>query len=237
MRDVSTHFSWAHEKYLESILETNKLWYENINRILNPLLKGVMLDIGNGGVLTYDAGLLREVLAVDVSFKDISKLKKRANLKYIRDDARTLCLIKPNSVDIALFQLVLHHITGRTRKETFDNVRASLRAAMRVLRPGGRIIIVETAVPAAVEVIEAGSYFLSELLLKILNLPMVYLFSRKTINRFLKELPLSGIYSAKISYGARLDILNGLLPGRCILPSWLSIHRCWLFTGEKKWQT
>lgn len=233
MTDVGTHFEAQYADYVNSIKKTNKEWYRNINRELNRFLSGTVLDIGNGGVFTYDISRPGRIIAADIAFKDIGKLPKHDKVLYLCDDARSLRSVRDNTADAVLIQFVLHHIAGISANETLKDVRQVIRTSRRVLKPGGFLIIIETCAPRFAEVSERMLYPITSRLLRFLRKPMIFLLSRKTLLRLLRDSGFSEVHHKKISFGKRFDVLNGLKPGLVVIPGWMSPHRCYMLVGKK----
>lgn len=233
MRDVGGHFDSQYQEYLDSIFRTNRVWYRNINRRLRGYLRGTVLDVGNGGVFTYDTRLPDRIIAVDVAFRDKSKLRKWPNVTYVCDDARHLRSVPDSSVDTVIFQFVLHHVVGVSSKQTMRNLEMVMASARRVLRKGGRVVVVETFVPGFAEAIERFLYPLTSAFLRLLDRPMILLISRKTCRRLVLGAGFREVREFRVSYGKKIDILNGLKPGILVVPAWLAPHRCYLLAGRK----
>ena len=104
MVDVGKHFSEQHEEYVSSVAGAQKTLYMNINKELTPFLEGDILDVGNGGVFAYDIIKPKRITAVDLAFRDVSKLEKFPNVSYECDDARSLESIPPRSFDTVIYQ-------------------------------------------------------------------------------------------------------------------------------------
>ncbi len=233
MDNVGLHFNKQHNKYIKSVFETNREFYDNINKRINPYLKGVLADIGNGGIFTYDTKKLKKIYAIDVSFKNNNLLRKYDNVQYILEDARKIKSIEPESCDIVLFQLVLHHITCKSAKETRMNTQKALEQAMKLLKKNGKLIVVETTVARPVELVEEFLYFFDSALLKLFKKPMVFFFSKKTMSRLIKNVGFKNIQVSRISFGKKMDLMNGIMPGVFIGPTWLAYNRCNAFIATK----
>jgi ArsR family transcriptional regulator len=95
------------------------------------------LGCGTGQVSALVAPFVKQVVAVDGSAEMLSaarsRLRKHKNVE-IRKGALEELPIEDDSLDVAAFTLVLHHLP--------DPV-AALTEARRVLRPGGRLLIVD----------------------------------------------------------------------------------------------
>ncbi len=122
--------------------------YRNIRSVIDREIGGVgrLLDIGNGGVFDYDVHRAAEVVGVDLFLDEAIQPDLPPHVTLRRGDA--LQLPEPDaSYDGVLLALVFHHLTGATPEDLVANVGKALDEARRVLRPGGRLIIVESCVP------------------------------------------------------------------------------------------
>ncbi len=122
--------------------------YVAMRASVDEALRGVnrLLDIGNGGVFDYDVGIVSSIVALDLFLDQIDISSYPAHIGFKAGSA--LDIPEPDeSFDGVLIAMLLHHLVGRTARESLDNVRCAVREAFRVLRPGGRLIILESCVP------------------------------------------------------------------------------------------
>jgi SAM-dependent methyltransferase len=134
--------------------------YQRIRSALTAELggMGVVLDVGNGGVFDYDTSVVKAVTGLDLFLDDLPKdMKFPANVTMERGDA--LAIPKADaSYDGVVMVMLLHHLTGKSVRQCKANLERAVREAHRVLRPGGRLVIVESCVPRWFHRIECALY-------------------------------------------------------------------------------
>lgn len=123
--------------------------YAAIRERVNESLRGVgrLLDIGNGGVFDYDVSLAAEVTALDLFLHQIDRTTAPRHIRFVTGSALSLP-IPDSTFDAVVVCMLLHHLVGRTVEESLQNVELALREAVRVVRPGGRLVLIESCVPA-----------------------------------------------------------------------------------------
>jgi SAM-dependent methyltransferase len=122
--------------------------YRNIHDRLSTALAGTgeLLDVGNGGVFNYDPAVARRVVAVDLFADQLDPARYPGHVEFVAGSA--LDLPFPGaSFDGVVMAMLLHHLVGRTVADTEANLRRAVAEAVRVLRPGGRVVVVESCVP------------------------------------------------------------------------------------------
>lgn len=149
----------------------------------NEAIRGIrrLLDIGNGGVFDYDVSLVSDLLALDLSLDHIDTSSYPSHIRFKTGSA--LSIPEPDaSFDGVLMVMLAHHLIGKTVSESIENVRTAVREAMRVLRPGGKLILVESCVPAWFYAFEKMVFPLaSRIIQKILPHPATLQYPAKLI--------------------------------------------------------
>lgn len=128
----------------ERLLEPGQSWFL-WGRALGQLLPALdVADFGCGsGVLSLEiARWARSVAAIDASAGALAKARERAEaagdaiarrIRFVRDDLHALSL-KARSLDLVVISQSLHHV---------EHPEKVLKEAARVLRAGGRLVLVE----------------------------------------------------------------------------------------------
>lgn len=222
--DIGAHFVKQSERYQQVVDGANKELYENIRAELDRNLNGVILDIGNGGVFGYDVDKLERVIAVDLAFDE--NMQDSEKIKYIRDDARVLKTIESNSCDCVVMQFLVHHIVDENIKLTNDSILASLKEAHRVLKPKGKLIIIEEIVLFFIEYVEDVLYKMNFRLLILINKPMIKFYSEKGLRSRLRSAGFALVTIKKIDQGKWVDPFGGLFPGVVKIPAFLYPAKC-----------
>lgn len=140
-------FGRHRDEYDKNIQELDT--YKAIRGSINEAIQGIdrLLDIGNGGVFDYETSIVGSIVALDLFLNDLPASFTCPPNVILRTGS-ALAIPEPDeSFDGVLIAMLIHHLIGRTVKESIDNIHRVVREAFRVLRPGGRLIIVESCVP------------------------------------------------------------------------------------------
>lgn len=123
--------------------------YKNIRAAINVELRGMgrLLDVGNGGTFDYDITLVRELVAVDLFLEELPNGTLPPGVEAKNGSALELPF-PDASFDGVLMVMVIHHLIGRSVGESLMNAKQAVQEAFRVLTPGGKVIIVESCIPA-----------------------------------------------------------------------------------------
>lgn len=122
--------------------------YMIMRTYINHAIQGIdkLLDIGNGGVFDYDTTLVNHIMGLDLFLDKLSPTKYPSNVSLKQGSA--LAIPENNSIfDGVLMVMLIHHLTGDSVKSCIKNVEIAINEAYRVLKPGGKMIIVESCVP------------------------------------------------------------------------------------------
>lgn len=225
--DANRRWFADNASYAEGIarLET----YRTIRAAIDEQVTGVgrLLDIGNGGVFDYDTSRAREIVAVDLFLDDAPPESAPPNVTFRRGDA--LALDEPDgSYDAVLVALVLHHLVGEHPGDLVPNLRRAIAEAHRVLRPGGRLIVVESCVPAWFHAVERVMFRPLTLLAgtRLLSHPATMQLPARDIGALMAE------RFAPVQ-GRELPVGRWILQFGRRWPSALTPARPWLLTGSR----
>lgn len=109
-----------------------------------------LLDIGNGGLFDYDTTRVGEILALDLFFDQLppETLKAEFPPNVRTKTGSALAIPEPDaSFDGVLMVMLIHHLVGLNVADCKAAARRAIDEAYRVLKPGGRFILVESCVP------------------------------------------------------------------------------------------
>jgi len=163
--------------------------YRNIREFTNEALLGIdrLLDIGNGGTFDYDVGLVRELVALDLFLEELPDGAFPSNVRPRNGSA--LAVPEPaESFDGVILSMLIHHLVGKNIEESIANVRVAIAEAFRVLKPGGKLIIIESCIPAWFYTFEKALFPLaSKVIEHLLDHPLTLQYPPAMILNILKK--------------------------------------------------
>ena len=187
------------EYFLEHLREYEGLvsqidTYATIRRFISGRIAGLdnLLDVGNGGVFDYDTTRVGRITAIDLFLGDLPPefinryFPKNVSLRA----GSALALPEPDGkFDCVLMAMLLHHLTGSNWRECLTNVERALAEGWRVLKPGGRLLIVESCIPQWFFTIEKPAFWVvSRLLKNVFSHPITFQFPVRMIADTLRRI-------------------------------------------------
>jgi ubiquinone/menaquinone biosynthesis C-methylase UbiE len=167
--------------------------YKTLHNFISKEVEGVseLLDVGNGGVFAYDTSPVGSITAIDLFLEDlppeIIKTYFPENARALRGSALALPA-NDNTFDMVLMVMLLHHLTGPDWQSSWRNTCQALQEAWRVLKPGGRLLVVESCVPGWFFRLEKPAlWILSRLTRTIFSHPITLQFPAAMIARELRK--------------------------------------------------
>lgn len=216
----SNHYFASHaESYAERITSIQPEFYQNAGRLLNAYLPdgGRVLDIGNGGVINYDYSRLAHLDCADLAVSQTAAQKYAAcpNIRFIQGDVLNLPETLSASYDVVIMQAVIHHLAGATYKETLARINTAVAECLRVLRPGGLLLIVESTVVPWFETAERFTYPLMQAFFALCRFGHVYQFSPQSLARLLRvQDHTEFLLQEKVEVGRSIWIMGKSIPAR-----------------------
>lgn len=144
------------QEYFSKNLETYRAnvaaldTYQRQRAVITALIDGSvsLVDIGNGGVFEYDTTVAQRIVAIDLFMDGIPRdAGWPSNVAPVQASVLDLSAQPQSEHDTVLMVMLLHHLTGKTVAESRSNVATALRESAGLLKPGGRMIIIESTVP------------------------------------------------------------------------------------------
>jgi SAM-dependent methyltransferase len=225
--EANRRFFANNVEYADGVAELET--YRVIREAINAEVRGVgaLLDIGNGGVFDYDTALAGRIVAVDL-FLDEAPPEAPPNVTFRQGDA--LALDEPDQeYDAVLLALVIHHLVGERAADLLPNLRQALSEAHRVLKPGGRLIVAESCVPAWFYAVEKILFGPLSLLARtpLMVHPATMQLPPREIGAHMADL-FAGVR------GRRLPVGPWILQFGVRWPSALTPARPWMMTGVRR---
>lgn len=228
-REKNRSFFAANAGYQTAVHELDS--YANMPAAINAELAGInrLIDIGNGGVFLYDTHRVREVVAYDLFFDEASAGGAPPPDNVVLKAGSALALPEPdNSCDGVLMVMLLHHVIGATVAQSHANLGGCIREAARILRPEGRLIVVESCVPVWLYRMERAGFRVARPVVEAsLKHPMTFQYTREVVEERLRG-AFPTVRTTEIPLG-RYVIQLGFR-----FPAWLTPVRVWKFVALKR---
>jgi len=202
--------------------------YREIRRAIEPEIKGAtrLLDVGNGGVFGYDTSLAEQIVGIDICLSDAqSPPAENVTLR----EGTALALDEPDgSCDCVLEVSLFHHLIGSDVASTFSNISLAVEEAYRVLKPGGRFVVMESCVSERTFAIERRLFGVLRQIARtpLMRHPATIQFTRTTVAQIIDN-TFDNVSSEPIPMGRWV-----LQFGR-LWPTALTTARCYLFTATR----
>lgn len=203
--------------------------YQNIFNVVNESVRGInnLVDIGNGGVFAYDPKLVNKITAIDLFLDNLDQSKYPPNVILKQGNALNLSE-STNSFDGTLMVMLIHHLVGDDLSKTEKNMQKCFEECHRVLKPGGKLILVESCVPYWLYLLERLLFPVTNFLIStFLNHPMAFQYTSGRIHKTITSL-FGNCGMTEIPKGKYVIQLGWKTP------SFLTPVRPMLFIAEKK---
>ncbi len=200
---------WDQYHSLVETLDT----YNNLRDSLGGILQGDVIDVGSGGVISYPVEGISSLTLVDIATinpsPSLQALTCPLSIKY--SDAASLDLPSETG-DCVHMQMLLHHLAEESFERSKERLFSAVREAHRVLRPGGKLVIVESGLPRWIEFIERALFRVTAAALKKIDHPLVFQWSPHTVESACKAAGFQEIQRQPIARGSWMILLGRKWP-------------------------
>ena len=187
---------WGGYHQLVNELDT----YRHTTAALSGEIHGRLLDVGNGGVFNYDLNAAKEIVVVDLSEELVNSPTKPANVTFIWGDATSMP-VDNNSFDTCLHQFLLHHLAEKSFAVTRQRTQQAIREAYRALKPGGRLVLIESCLPAPWEWAERLLFPVFRRVVARMGHPIVFQWNWNQLAGFARDVGFEKVELTRVSLG------------------------------------
>lgn len=206
------------EEYADEIMKIQPTFFENSAKMINMELKPdlIVADIGNGGVINYQYTDLKKLDCIDLSTSRtaVEKYKKNKNIEFKCGNILHLSDIEDETYDRVIVQCVIHHLAGERFHVTRKNTIRAINECMRILKPYGKLLIVESTVTPWFEKFERRLYGLMQLLFRIIRFDAVYQYSEQSLTTLIRSQGLKITSVKTIEIGKYMWLLKHKVPNK-----------------------
>jgi len=218
--NLSSHYSEGNELNVDFI--------ERLKKISSHFISGDVLDIGNGGIISFDYRKGSSITVGDLAIELLKTLKTPKDGKLVvvknsdkikRVQLNVLDLpFKDNSFDTIVMFNVAHHLSVASLEQSKKNVHQAFKEIRRVLKKDGTFLFLENCPTPPVKMGIDLTYEFWYWLLMRFKKPLPYFLSVSQIRDFLakQRLGVLGIINLEWSKKIYQPIMPSFSP-----PGWL----------------
>jgi ubiquinone/menaquinone biosynthesis C-methylase UbiE len=232
----SKEFFDKYSNYAGYVMENQGDVYQNTKKLIDKFLVDAkfVLDVGNGGVINYAFKNLERLDCLDISISDSTKTKYRfqENVQFIMGDALHLPF-DDDQYDVAILQYVLHHLAvaeggGTPLLQTKNNVKTCISELLRVVKPGGKVLIIEPVLPNWMYKLEERLFGLLMRFCRFIKHDEVFQYSAKALTEII-----SNIKTQSDLAFHNIDVGKSMVIFKIRFPAWIVPQKVYLMEISK----
>lgn len=163
----------------------------------SPYIKGIVLDIGNGGMIAFDLEKAKRVILADIAVDMFKHLKRVHNGEYKQVETDTITCIKSdvrkmpfgnNYFDVVVMVTTAHHLSEGSLKNTRENIHQAFFEIHRVLKDKGTFLLLEVHPFILFKVMQDIFFELAYRMFMLIDKPLPYFMSKKETRNYLKTM-------------------------------------------------
>ena len=190
------------EKWSSDLFSEHAAYQKNINTFTAGLVRGDTLDLGCGARVYYHIGSVSAWVGADVSSQLLDNLQFFGGQEpRVVKKLHQSCLdleMADESFDTVCAVFLLHHLARNSRRESRRILLELFRNVHRMLRPGGRFLIIENAARSPEYPYRWAFPFLYRLARKLFAVEIPYFWTRKEWQELLTEVAFTDITLCQI---------------------------------------